>query len=203
MLRNVFVARVAGRDDPVTQRGGLRAFTLALLVAAAATTAIGCSSVVASAAVRATAATRVCAELGATKAVVTQVFGAGAKATIYKATTTTYCGIIPPGVTRACQGTDCTDVFIFTTGLDADVAYQVAELKRYGNGRVSEVPVAGAGSGAVLVKDTNYGNSGYGLGPVLFFTGGADTIAIQGSLTGPPPLKKWEALARAIHAHMG
>lgn len=113
----------------------------------------------------------------------TKIFGTGAKTSTIKGTTTTYCEITPPGVSRdACATHECMDVFDFSTALASDVAYQAAELKQYGNGHVSEVPVAGAGAGAVLVKDTSYGSSGYGLQPVLFFAGGVGTIAIQGSL---------------------
>jgi hypothetical protein len=61
----------------------------------------------------------------------------------------------------------------------------------------------GAGTGAVLVTDPKYGDPSYGLGPVLFLEGGSHTIAIQGSLGGPPVFSKWEKLARAVHTHLG
>jgi len=206
MLRNVLVARSKCADAPVVPRRRSRPLVRIVLAAAAATAiAFECSGATAApAAVRAGAASQVCAKIGVTKPVLTKVFGAGAHASIYKATTSTYCDITPPGVSlQACETAECTDVFIFTTALSAEVASEAAQLKQYGKGHVSEVPVAGAGGGAVLVKDTNYGPAGYGLGRVLFFPGGADTIATQGSLGGPPVFKQWEALARAVHAHMG
>jgi len=178
--------------------------TLALLLVAAVAVAADCSGATAAPTVAsAAAASKVCAKLGATSAVVAKIFGVGAKTSTYKATTTTYCDITPPGVSRdACATHECTDVFDYTTGLQYNVSGWEATLTKYTSGRVSAVPVAGAGTGAVLVKDTKYGSS-YGLGPVLFFAVGAGTIAIQGSLGGPPVFKEWEVLARAIHAHLG
>jgi hypothetical protein len=205
MMGSGSFAGLAGAESPhAARRRGLRIVVLTVLLAGAV--AIAAASSDASAApspVASAASSAVCSKLGATGAVVTGIFGAGAKTSTYKATTTTYCDITPPGVSPdGCSTHECTDVFDFTTGLSADVAYQAAEFKEYGRG-VSEVPVAGAGAGAVLLKAASYGSSSYGLGPVLFFAGGHGTIAIQGSLGGPPVFKKWEALARAIHAHLG
>lgn len=157
------------------------------------------------------AASRVfCGKVGAAGSVISKTFGKGATESDVNSTTETYCQITPAnapttGPTPGCSGVECTDVFISgpKSGFAAAVAYQVAELKEYGGGHVSKRVVSGAGTGAVLVTDTKYGDPSEGLGPVLFLAGGSHTITIQGSLGGPPVFSKWEKLARAVHTHLG
>ena len=191
-------------DDPIVRRHRLGLSAPMLLAAAAATVIVG-SAAAAPMAVRGAASSQVCAKLGATKAVVTKIFGAGASAADYKASATlTYCDITPRGVsplTQDCYHAECTDVFFGSGSPSSNAAYQVAQLKRYGDAGISEVAVAGAGSGATLVKVAKPTSNG--LGPGLVFAAGVHTIWIAGSLGGPPPYARWEALARAIHAHLG
>lgn len=149
------------------------------------------------------AATNACTTTGITKGVATKIFAPGAVASKYLGPT---CLITPKGATEAAGAcAECTIVAILgaASELPSKAPYEVAELKRYSNGHVSEVMVAGAGSGAVLVEDSNYGAFG---APYLFFAAGADTISIQGGVGGaraPSVFKQWEALARAIHSHLG
>jgi hypothetical protein len=183
----------------------------AVLVAAVAVAA-GASAVVAKtpSASSAGASTAFCNKVGVTGSVARKIFGRGATPSDYKGPSQTYCQITPGKVTTTgpvtgCESVECTDVFILGSKsvLASDIAYQVAELKEYGGGHVSQHAVAGAGPGAVLVTDTKYGDPTDGLGPALFLQGGSHTIAIQGSLGGPPVLSKWEKLAGAIHTHLG
>jgi hypothetical protein len=140
ILRNGLVAGLTGTDDRVARHRRVRTLALAAFIATAATIAVDYSGAAAApAAVRAAGASHVCATLGATKAVVKKIFGAGTKAT-----TTTYCAIAPRGALD-CETVECTDVFISPSSLSADVTYQAAEFKQYGTGHVSEVPVAGPG----------------------------------------------------------
>jgi hypothetical protein len=157
----------------------------------------------------AAAATTFCAKVGATGSVVRKIFGARATPLDSKGPSTTYCQITPAnapttGPTTGCSGVECTDVFISgpKSAFASTVASQVMELKEFGGGHVSKRTVAGAGPGAVLVTDTHYGDPSEGLGPVLFLQAGSHTIAIQGSLGGPPVFSQWEKLARAVHAHL-
>jgi hypothetical protein len=186
--------------------------TLTVLVAASAAVAVGCAGAVGATtpgASPATASTAFCGKVGATSSVVRKIFGAGATPLDNKGSSETYCQITPPkaattGPVTGCASVECTDVFI--TGPKSEfastVANQVAQLKEFGGGHVSKRAVAGAGSGAVLVTDTHYGDPTEGLGPVLFLQGGSHTIAIQGSLGGRPVFAEWERLARAVHAHL-
>jgi hypothetical protein len=187
--------------------------TLPALVAAcaafAATSANAGGATTPPSASRAAASTAFCAKLGATGSVVRKIFGAGATPSDTKGSST-YCQITPAnapttGPTPGCSGVECTDVFISgaKSAFASTVAGQVAELKQFGGGHVSKRAVAGAGAGAVLVTDTHYGDPSEGLGPVLFLQAGSHTIAIQGSLGGPPVFSQWEKLARAVHSRLG
>jgi hypothetical protein len=162
----------------------------------------------------ASAAPNECTTTGVTKSVVTKIFGAGAKATNVPVPPgepsgeTPICTVSPTGVTfDDCSSVpSCVNVSTNPTSyasLTASVANAVLRLKQYAPGREFEVAVPGAGSGAVLVEDTNYGPQSLALSPTLCFAGGAYTAFVTGSLTTARPSKKWEALARAVHAHLG
>jgi hypothetical protein len=187
--------------------------TLTGLVAASAILASG-SAGAGAAAPRAATSTAFCAKLGATGPVVRDIFGAHATPSDVRTPppepgfpATTYCQITPAGAattgsTQGCSGVECTDIFSNKSPFAASVANLVLELKEYGHGHVTKHAVKGAGSGAVLVSDTHYGDPSEGLGPVLYLRAGSRTIGIQGSLGGPPVPSKWERLARAIHRHL-
>ncbi len=160
----------------------------------------------------ASAAPNECTTTGVTKSVITSIFGAGAKATNVPppagspSIATAVCEVSPPGVSYDdCSNVpSCVRVGTYPAeSLASNVANAVTELKEYATGREFEVSVPGAGSGAVLIEDTNYGPQTLGLSPVLYFAYGVNTASVDGSLTTSRPSKKWETLARAIHAHLG
>jgi hypothetical protein len=187
--------------------------TLPLACVACAAVAILCASAVAASTTRSSSHAAVsvafCNKVGATRSAVHRIFHK-ATPSDYKGTSETYCQITPAkapttGSVTGCAAVECTDVFILgpKSKLASEVTYQVAELKRFGGGHVSQRAVAGAGSGAVLVTDTKYGDPTEGLGPVLFLGAGSDTVTIQGSLGGKPNFSEWEKLAHAVHVHLG
>jgi hypothetical protein len=82
------------------------------------------------------------------------------------------------------------------------VTAEVRTLDDYG--RASKEPVTGAGTGAVLMRSTNYGGV---TNPLLIFQAGPYTVIIEGPFGGVAATSsvyhQWEALARAIHTHLG
>ena len=210
MPRNAFVARLMGTGHAAGRLGRLPWLALPVIVVTVSAIASGCASAAVTSAAVATASNP-CAKVGVTSAVAAKIFGSGSKIYVAEATAPApnYCEITPPGISQDACGAfngECLEVFALSTSLTSDVAYTVNQLKAYGSGHVSEVSVAGAGSDAVLVLDTNYGNPSYALGPVLYLPavlGGSDTVSIQGVLGGRLARKEWEALARTIHAHLG
>jgi hypothetical protein len=160
----------------------------------------------------ASAAPNECTTIGVTKSVVTSIFGAGAKATNVPppagspSGATATCTVSPPGVSfddcSSLTPSPCVNVGTNPTSLATNVAYYVTQFKEYAPGRESEVTVPGAGSGAVLVEDTNYGSQTLNLSPVLCFAYGSHTAFVSQAVGVRPDFKKWEALARAVHAHL-
>jgi hypothetical protein len=161
----------------------------------------------------ASAAPNACTTNGVTKSVVTSIFGAGAKATNVPppagspSGATANCTVSPPGVSFDDCGVTasaaCVNVGTNPTSLETNVAYYVMRFKEYAPGREFEVAVPGAGSGAVLVEDANYGSQTLSLSPVLCFAYGTHTAFVSEDAQMRPDFKKWEALARAVHAHLG
>lgn len=100
--------------------------------------------------------------------------------------------------------TTCTniDVELQPAGnFETDVADEVSELNDYG--RASKDRVSGAGTGAVLMRSTNYAGV---TNPWLLFQAGSYTVIIEGPFGGVAETasvyREWETLARAIHTHL-
>jgi hypothetical protein len=158
----------------------------------------------------ATKAQNVCAAAGVTNSMVKKIFGVTAT-------------IDPAGVSRVdrcpieagvgskpptdCQegSKTCTSVIVElqpASNFPTDITANVSALDL--NGRASKTPVSGAGSGAVLLRSTNYGGES---NPSVLFQAGSYTVIVEGPYEGvaqtPAIYFKWEALARAIHTQLG
>ena len=169
---------------------------------------VGCYGAVGVSAAAATP--NVCAAAGVTNSMVKKIFGVTAT-------------IDPAGVSRVdrcpiqagigskpatdCQdgSKTCTSVIVElqpASNFQTDITANVSALDL--NGRASKTPVSGAGSGAVLMRSTNYGGQS---NPLVLFQAGSYTVIVEGPYGGvaetPATYLKWEALARAIHTHLG
>jgi hypothetical protein len=155
-----------------------------------ATIALAVSACLAGVATSAAAANP-CTATGTTAAVAAKIFGHGASVSYNH-------------LTNQCDVKTTTTVVSITSKsyFHAQVTNWLESLND--GGRASQIGVTGAGSGAVLLVATKY-QSGYG--PLLEFAAGPYSVIIQSYLGGEgrtrSEYKQWEALARAIYAHLG
>jgi len=116
-----------------------------------------------------------------TKSVVASIFGAGLRP---RRTRDSSCVAVlqvsPPGVSLSLATPLRCDVGTNPRARDQRGLLRL-QFKEYGKGREFEVAVPGAGSGAVLVEDTNYGPSTLALSPYLLLADGGHTVAVYGA----------------------
>jgi hypothetical protein len=168
--------------------------------------AIGVGPTVASA----SAAPKVCGEAGITRSVVRKAFGPTARIGGEGVSEVGRCPIEssvngkPPTECNAEQSSTCvnTEVELSPGGdFKYDVEAELAALDEGGHAKKS--PFSGAGAGAVLLTASGYG----GLAdPVVEFEAGRRLVVIAPPRTPESETGKvyrqWEALARAIYAHL-
>jgi hypothetical protein len=151
----------------------------------------------------------VCATAGVTASVVTKIFGATAKADPPGASQVGRCPIEagigskpPTGCQEPSKTCTNTDVELQpASNFQTDITAEVTQLDDYGH--ASKTAVTGAGTGAVLLRSTNYGGV---TNPLLLFQAGSYTVIIAGPFGGVADTnsvyRQWEALARVIHTHL-
>ncbi len=149
----------------------------------------------------------VCTVTGVTTAVMRRIFGAGAS---LLATDTYECEIESPQPGTSCKTphqtlTDgryvstCSYVSVTLFPADDFQSAVKGELHDLGlSGHASEKSVSGAGTGAVLMLSTSYGDTQ----PEVVLEGGPFTIVVSSPDIGVRYNDQWETLARAIHAHL-
>lgn len=168
--------------------------------------AIGAGPSVASA----SAAPKVCNEAGITRSVVRKAFGPTARIGGEGVSESGRCPIEssvndrPPTECNDEQNPDCVNTEVIlgpASEFKAAVGAEYDELAEYG--RAKRTPIAGAGPGAVLLTSSEYAEV---VSPVVMFEAGRKFVTIVGPRAGEGETarvyRQWEALARAIHAHL-
>jgi hypothetical protein len=143
----------------------------------------------------------ICATTGVTRAVAIKIFGSAAQA-VYSSEFKGTGYVSPAECAISVPAEISTNIQLFPKSqFETQVKNATYSDSEYGH--ASTVAVSGAGNDAMLMLSSDY----YAFEPVLLFEAGAYAVLIEPneSESGRPQsvYKQWEALARAIHAHLG